>query len=467
MKKEITYARLKAEQRLKQGRKPSTLKLVFNPPIYFLRIFFWNRFFLSGWAGFIHAGDRRHVFSHDRIDPSAVVLRANGALTRFLFGGDAIGRGGMSREFDDEALDALEVIIPNLNWRYSGGTAVNRTIAPLIAKRWRAAWCGPDRPEGIAALSLGDLVRLRFRPPTHGKVRIWHARRNVEMLAGLFLNLHRLSLCADLQFGLPAQENLADPLSHRANGCGDRDERDRGAISAAPGDGHPSRHRRRSLFPARRPPRGLRENRPARKIRDRNVRPRAKAERQRPVRRGDVPPACRNTRISAPWWSGSRPSTICPLSKGSSSEIAAAGLTERIRFLGELPIEEVPLWYQRISIYVFASRVEGFGLTMLEAMAAGDAVVATRAGAAEMIITDGDDGVLAPVDDVEALVAALEPLMREPERIEAMGRRARERVVSAFSRDREADEISDVYRQIWAVKASLARPPSPAGEGQG
>jgi glycosyltransferase involved in cell wall biosynthesis len=56
MKKEIAYARLKAEQRLKQGRKPSTLKLVFNPPIYFLRIFFWNRFFLCGLAGFIHAG---------------------------------------------------------------------------------------------------------------------------------------------------------------------------------------------------------------------------------------------------------------------------------------------------------------------------------------------------------------------------------------------------------------------------
>jgi glycosyltransferase involved in cell wall biosynthesis len=55
MKKEITYAWLKAEQRLKLGRKPSALKLVFNPPIYFLRIFFWNRFFLCGWAGFIHA----------------------------------------------------------------------------------------------------------------------------------------------------------------------------------------------------------------------------------------------------------------------------------------------------------------------------------------------------------------------------------------------------------------------------
>ena len=55
MKKEIVYARLKAEQRLKQGRKPSRFKSLFSPPIYFLRIFFWNRFFLCGWAGFIHA----------------------------------------------------------------------------------------------------------------------------------------------------------------------------------------------------------------------------------------------------------------------------------------------------------------------------------------------------------------------------------------------------------------------------
>ena len=55
IRKEIVYARLKAEQRLERGRKPSTLKLLLNPPIYFLRIFLWNRFFLCGSAGFIHA----------------------------------------------------------------------------------------------------------------------------------------------------------------------------------------------------------------------------------------------------------------------------------------------------------------------------------------------------------------------------------------------------------------------------
>ena len=82
MKKEITYARLKAEQRLKQGRKPSTLKLVFSPPIYFLRIFFWNRFFLSGRAGFIHAATGAMYSLMTELIHRQLYTRANGALTR-------------------------------------------------------------------------------------------------------------------------------------------------------------------------------------------------------------------------------------------------------------------------------------------------------------------------------------------------------------------------------------------------
>ena len=140
MKKEITYARLKAEQRLKQGRKPSTLKLVFNPPIYFLRIFFWNRFFLCGSAGFIHAATgAMYSLMTEAIHRQLYDARTE-AVRRAPAAASESGEAGMSRAFDDEALDALEVVIPNLNWRYSGGTAVNRTIAPLIAKRWRAAW---------------------------------------------------------------------------------------------------------------------------------------------------------------------------------------------------------------------------------------------------------------------------------------------------------------------------------------
>jgi mannosyltransferase len=365
----------------------------------------------------------------------------------------------MSRELDDKALDELEVIIPNLNWRYSGGTAVNRTIAPLIAKRWRAAWFGPDRPEGIAGLSLSDLLRLRFRAPSHHKVRIWHARRNVEMLAGLLFNLlgyrfamifnsasqRRKTWLTNLLIGRmdaviatseAAAQYIRRPATVVHHGIDvdvyrpPEDRRAAFAEAGLPGEfaigmfGRVRRQKGTDLF---------------------------------------IEAMCRLL-PQYPHFSavvvGLATVDNRPFLEGLKQRVAAAGLAERIRFLGELPIEEVPRWYQRISIYVFASRVEGFGLTILEAMAAGDAVVATRAGAAQMIIADGDDGVLAPIGDVDALVAALEPLMRDPERIEAMGRRARERVVSDFSRDREADEISDVYRQVW--QASKALP-----EGQG
>ena len=103
--------------------------------------------------------------------------------------------------------------------------------------------------------------------------------------------------------------------------------------------------------------------------------------------------------------------------------IEAAGLQSRIVITGELPIEEVQRWYQRLTIYAFTSRNEGFGLTLIEAMSAGAALVASRAGAAELVVEDGVTGVLTPPGDVDALVAALEPLMRDPAAAAAMGER--------------------------------------------
>jgi mannosyltransferase len=358
----------------------------------------------------------------------------------------------MSRNFDDKALGELEVVIPNLNWRYSGGTAVNRTIAPLIAKRWRAAWFGPDRPEGIAGLSLSDLLRLRFRPPTHRKVRIWHARRNVEMIAGLVLNLLGCGfalifnsasqrpktwltnfLIARMDAVIATSEMAAQYILRPATVIHHGIDVE---LYSPPAD-------RRAAFAATGLPGQYAIGTFGRVRRQKGSDLFVEAMCTLLPRYPDF------TAVVI----GLVTVDNRPFVDGLKQRIAAAGLEQRILFLGELPIEEVPLWYQRISIYVFASRVEGFGLTMLEAMAAGDAVVATRAGAAEMVIADGDDGVLAPVGDAEALAAALEPVMRDPERIEEIGRRAREKVVRLYSRDREADEISAVYRQVWAVRS--------------
>ena len=117
----------------------------------------------------------------------------------------------------------------------------------------------------------------------------------------------------------------------------------------------------------------------------------------------------------------------------------------------------MPLWYQRILIYAFTSRNEGFGLTLLEAMASGNALVAARAGAAEQVVIDGKTGILVPPGDVGALTAALEPLMRNPQEAEAMGRRARDRAVDDFGIAAEARAIAAFYEQVWAGRHSRHR----------
>ncbi len=133
--------------------------------------------------------------------------------------------------------------------------------------------------------------------------------------------------------------------------------------------------------------------------------------------------------------------------------IAAAGLASRIVMTGELEIEQVQHWYQRLTIYAFTSRNEGFGLTLIEAMAVGAALVASRAGAAELVVEDGVTGVLTPPGDVDALVAALEPLLRDPASAAAMGARGRARVQAEFSLDAEANRIAEVYRGVLGADA--------------
>jgi mannosyltransferase len=128
--------------------------------------------------------------------------------------------------------------------------------------------------------------------------------------------------------------------------------------------------------------------------------------------------------------------------------IEAAGLQSRIVITGELEIEAVQRWYQRLTVYAFTSRNEGFGLTLIEAMAAGAALVASRAGAAELVVEDGVTGALTPPGDVDALVAAVEPLMRDPASASAMGARGRTRVLEKFSLQAEAGRIAEVYRGL-------------------
>ncbi len=100
-------------------------------------------------------------------------------------------------------------------------------------------------------------------------------------------------------------------------------------------------------------------------------------------------------------------------------------------------------------------RWEGFGLTPLEAMASGTAVVSTRTGAAAQLVVDGETGALIPPGDLDGLVRAMEPLLADPEKARAMGRKGREKAVADHDITGEAARIVEVYERVLGVSLAV------------
>ena len=337
----------------------------------------------------------------------------------------------------------LQVIVPNLHWRYTGVTATSRMVSPRLGRLFRAAWFGRDAPEGIARMGLGDLMKLWRRPAP----LVWHARRNNEMIAGLLLRA--LGWPLKLVFTSAAQRHhtwLTRWLIRQMD-----------AIIATSSTSASYLKRESTVVmhgvdtdiyapPADRAAAFAESGLPGRYAI--GCFGRVRAQKGSDV---FVDAMCRLL-PRYPDFTAVMVGAITPEQTVFAGEltrqIAAAGLTSRIVITGELPIEEVQRWYRRLTIYAFTSRNEGFGLTLIEAMAAGAALVASRAGAAELVVEDGVTGVLTPPGDAGSLAAAIEPLMRDPAAAAAMGARARQRVLERFSLDAEANRIAEVYRGL-------------------
>jgi sugar transferase (PEP-CTERM/EpsH1 system associated) len=122
---------------------------------------------------------------------------------------------------------------------------------------------------------------------------------------------------------------------------------------------------------------------------------------------------------------------------------AELGLADHVRFLGL--VRDVPAVLRRASLFVLSSTSEGIPVTLLEAMARGLPVVATRVGGIPEVVADGETGLLVPPSDPAALAEALLALASDPARGEAMGRAGRERVESHFDVRRMVREYEALY----------------------
>lgn len=118
-----------------------------------------------------------------------------------------------------------------------------------------------------------------------------------------------------------------------------------------------------------------------------------------------------------------------------------------VHFVGETHDIRLPL--ALMDLFVFSSRwPEAFGLTVVEAMAAGKPVVAMRVGAVPEIIRHGVDGLLVPPEDPAALAQGISQLLNDRATAARLGSQAQARVQKAFNLDRMAAEVEAVYREV-------------------
>jgi len=142
-------------------------------------------------------------------------------------------------------------------------------------------------------------------------------------------------------------------------------------------------------------------------------------------------------------------SRILSLAKAADAERA-------VRLLGFVPDDDLGCLFRRAAAHLFVSRAEGFGLTVVEAMAAGCPVITTRSGSLAEVA--GEAALLVDPEDHDAITAALVRVCSDRGLRETLVAKGRERA-PLFSHAAQARAMAEIYRRFTPKSAGSASPP--------
>lgn len=123
--------------------------------------------------------------------------------------------------------------------------------------------------------------------------------------------------------------------------------------------------------------------------------------------------------------------------------VAELGLSDHFHFLGWL--DDADKLLCAMDVFVSASETESFGLAIVEAMAAGTAVVATATDGAQEIIEDQQTGLLVPIGDVKRMAQSVIDLLKDPEKRRRLATQSAQSAAQKFSLNRMVDQIEQIY----------------------
>jgi glycosyltransferase involved in cell wall biosynthesis len=123
-------------------------------------------------------------------------------------------------------------------------------------------------------------------------------------------------------------------------------------------------------------------------------------------------------------------------------------LEKHVAFLGPVPFTQMPDLFRRCAIFCMPTLAEAFGLSLLQAMASGKPVVASAVGGIPYFVEDGKSGHLVPSCDVDALSNALIDLLRNPDKMVAMGKHNRSLIEERYSWKPIVEQIEALYEEV-------------------
>jgi glycosyltransferase involved in cell wall biosynthesis len=131
------------------------------------------------------------------------------------------------------------------------------------------------------------------------------------------------------------------------------------------------------------------------------------------------------------------------------------GLKHEVQFLGF--VSDMPAFLRQVDILVLPSLSEGFGVSVLEAMAAGKAVIASRVGGLAELVSDTVTGLLVAPRDVEGLANAIAKLAGDRTLLREMGRKGKERLQANFTVEHMAKQNEDYYYGLLESNGNMSR----------
>lgn len=125
------------------------------------------------------------------------------------------------------------------------------------------------------------------------------------------------------------------------------------------------------------------------------------------------------------------------------------GVLDRVKFLGRVPNEDLPKYFSVCDIFIRASRSEGFGISFVEAMAAGLPVIATPVGGIPDFLDDRKTGLFCSPNNPQSIVEAVNLLLRDSNLKENIQKEARRRVIERYDWALVANQMkTEVFNQL-------------------